>query len=262
MTLGQYVQNPTGNKKSRAHMVGQAGLAKSMYTEKYNKIILKTAGAFAHRLFRAPDDSRFIIMIKIPSESTPEAMYDVGVEFYTENEVCMKETTLDRYFIRFFSNDPNFTFTYAFTYYRNEMIIPELKDKLSPQSLREPPKTTNPHEELGYCKSLYFAQLFIDMKGLTQKILWHGAPKISKSAVAGDVMSAENKIVQVTRLKKIHAATKKSSVHIGDTEDLNNLKSKAQLVKVMKNSRDASQRVYTGKTRKVQRVGTVKRVKR
>lgn len=260
MTLGQYVQNPTGNKKSRAHMVGQAGLAKAMYTEKYNKVILKTAGAFAHRLFRAPDDSRFIIMIKIPSENVPEVMYDVGVEFYTENEVCMKETTLDRYFIRFFSNDPNFTFTYAFTYYKNEMIIPELKDKLSSQSLREPPKTTNPHEELGYCKSLYFAQLFIDMRGLTQKVLWHGAPKISKSALATDVMSAENKIVQVNRLKKIHAATKKSSIHIGDTEDLDNLKSKAQLVKVIKNAKDVSHRVYTGKTRKVQKVRSVKRI--
>ena len=260
MTLGQYVQNPTGNKKSRAHMVGQAGLAKSMYTEKYNKIMLKTAGAFAHKLFRAPDDSRFIIMIKIPSESTPEALYDVGVEFYTENEACMKETTLDKYFIRFFSNDPNFTFTYAFTYNRNEMIIPELKDKLSNQSLKEPPKTTNPHEELGYCKSLYFAQLFIDMKGLTQKVLWHGAPKISKSAVATDVMSAENKIVQVNRLKKIHAATKNGSVHIGDTEDLDNLKNKAQLVKTIKNAKDLSQRIYTGKTRKVQKIRSVKRI--
>lgn len=259
MTLASYIKNPSGGR-TRAHMVGQSEAAKAVYTDKYNKIMLKTAGAIEYKLFRAPDDSRFIMILKIPSESIPDLTYDVGIEFYTKDDVSMKATHLDDYFVRFFSNDPNFTYTYAYTFKKNKMIIPELESKLDPKSLKEKPKVTNPNTEIGYCKSIYFAQLFFEMKGLTNKVLWHGAPPIRSSTIQGSVMATGNKLIQVERLRKLHAASKRSSIHIGDTDNIKQLGVKVNQVKSLKASQDAIQRVYSGKTKRTQMVKKVKTI--
>lgn len=261
MTLKAYIKNPAG-EGSRTHMVGQAEAAKAMYTDKYNKMMLKTAGALEHKMYKNEDGTRYILLIKLPSESINGIVYDVGIEFYTKDDVDVKRTNLDEYFIRFFSNDPNFTYTYAYTFKKNKMIIPELESKLDPRSLKERPKVTNPHTEIGYCKSLYLAQLFFDMKGLTNKALWYNAPKISASALRSGVMATANKLVQVERLRKLQSIAKKGSIHIGDVNDLDNLDFKVKQAKSVKDAQDTMQRIYAGKTKPIRKVGFVRKVKR
>ena len=153
ITLNSYINNPTG---SRARMVGERQAAAATYTDKFEKLLLKSAGAIEYHLFRDAIDparvddkkpnsniDRYIIIIKIPSESVPRVVYDVAVEFYTRDTVYKKSTGLDQYYVKFFSNDPNFNFTYAYTFKKNRLIIDELMGKLDPKAMKEKPKITS-----------------------------------------------------------------------------------------------------------------------
>ena len=65
MTISDYLKNPTGG---RNHMLGQTDMAKAIYTDKFNKMMLKYAGKIKYFLFKKNDDTRYIILIKLPSE--------------------------------------------------------------------------------------------------------------------------------------------------------------------------------------------------
>ena len=171
ITLNSYINNPMGG---RAHMVGERQAAAATYSDKFDKLLMKSAGAIEHYLYRDAIDpnrverdnpnsnlDRYIIIVKIPSEKIPRVVYDVAIEFYTRDTVFKKSTTLDDYYVKFFSNDPNFNYTYAYTFKKNKLIIDEFYSKLDPKAMKESPKITNPNTLVGYVKSIYFVYLFI-----------------------------------------------------------------------------------------------------
>lgn len=260
MTFDSYINNPMGG---RTRMVGERQAAAAMYSEKFDKMLMQSAGMVNYHMFRAPED-RYIIIIKIPSESTPDLYYDVAVEFHTKDDVNKKSNSLEGYWVRFFSNDPNFTYTYAYTFKKNKLIIPELEGKLDPKSLKEKPKVTNPNTLVGYVKSLYFAYLFITLRGLMNKLNWYGAPPINSAKMNNLVMDTSTKLIQVERLTKLHRATKKSSMHIGDPNDIQNLGVKVNQVQSAKTSKKIQTQIYRDRIKRtphVQRIGSVKRIK-
>ena len=280
ITLNSYINNPTG---SRARMVGERQAAAATYTDKFEKLLLKSAGAIEYHLFRDAIDparvddkkpnsniDRYIIIIKIPSESVPRVVYDVAVEFYTRDTVYKKSTSLDQYYVKFFSNDPNFNFTYAYTFKKNRLIIDELMGKLDPKAMKEKPKVTNPNTQVGYVKSLYFAYLFIENRGLMSKYNWYGAPPINTGKINGLVMSTQNKLAQVQRLTTLYNATKHGAMVIRDYDDLNNLKTKESELKskkaaqkaYAKASENSKRSSFVPKTKTVSKVSSVKKVKR
>lgn len=279
ITLDSYINNPMGS--SRAHMVGERQAAAATYSDKFDKLLMKSAGSIDYTLFRNAIDpaaainmkpnndlERYIILIKIPSESIPRVVYDVGVEFYTRDTASKKSTTLDSYYVKFFSNDPNFTYTYAYTFKKNKLIIEELMHKLDPRSVKEKPKVTNPNTLIGYVKSLYFAYLFINNRGLMNKFNWYGAGPVNSTKMSGIVMSTQYKLAQVERLTKLYNATKHGTLHIGDENDLDNLNTKVKRVENLKATNKAYEKVRVANAkrtmiaRKVSKVKSVKRVKR
>lgn len=259
ITLENYIKNPSG---TRAHMVGERDAAAAIYQQKFNNIMLKCAGNIKYYMFKEQDESRYVLLIKMPSESIDELTYDVVLDFYTKDDPKKKSTKLDDYYVRFFSNDPNFTYTYAYTFKKNKLIVPELTSKLDPISLKEKPKTTNPNNTVGYCKSIYSAYLFYSLRGLSQKAVWTGAPSFKHgSSVANLIMPTQNKLIQTERLRKIQAATKKGSMHIGDTEDLDNLKTKERQVTNIKVVNKSYDKVFKGNVKRTAMSKKTSRVK-
>lgn len=257
ITLEGYIKNPSG---TRAHMVGERDAAAAIYQQRFNNIMLKCAGNIKYYMFKEQDESRYVLFIKMPSESIDGLTYDVVLDFYTKDDPKKKSTKLDEYCVRFFANDPNFTYTYAYTFKKNKLIVPELTAKLDPRSLKEKPKVTNPHTTVGYCKSIYSAYLFYSLRGLSQKVAWTGSPSFKHGASVDHlIMSTQNKLIQTERLRKIQAATKKGSMHIGDVEDLDNLETKTRQVDNIKTVNKAYDKVYKGN---VKRAATAKKTAR
>lgn len=243
--LEQYIKNPTGG---RAHVVGERDAVAAIYQKKFGNIMLRVAGKIDHFLYRNEED-RFLFYIKIPSESVKDLTYDVIIDFYTTEAPTKTMRSLSDYYVRFFSNDPNFTFTYAYTFKKNGILVPEFIHKF--QDLKSKPLTTNPNYTVGYVKSIYMAYLYLTSRGYMQKSTWFSAPKVDISALDSMIMNADDKLIQYQKLKQLEKATSKGSMHISDTNDLQELKYKAKQVEVL-NKRG----VYSGK------VKTVKKVKR
>ena len=239
MTFDNYINNPTGG---RSHMVGQKEAAKAVYSDKFNKLMMRQAGNIPYQLYK-DDPDRFVLYIKMPSESTEMGRYDVVIEFWTKDTVQKKLNKLDGYYVRFYSNDPNFTFTYAYTFKKNHLIIPELVDKLSAKSLKDKPKATNPNTTVGYVKSIYFAYLFWKMRGLNNKLNWVGAPPLKNFSFASKIMNASRKLMEIQHLRTIQQASKKGSMHIG-TDRLDVQANQAQ---ALTNARTAYKRAESAK---------------
>lgn len=220
ITFESYIKNPSN---TRSRIVGAEEIARQTYTEKFNLVLLKSAGKIDYYQFKKPDGSRYILYLKIPSESIDKLTYDVVVEFYTRDDVEMKSNSLKGYHVRFFSNDPNFVFTYANVYHRNKLIMKELVNKYDPYTLKTKPGVTNPNTVVGYVKSIYFAYLFYKLRGLDNKMQWLMAPDINISTLENMIMHANKKVSQAQYLNKL----KKSSVHVGDINDINELAKKA-----------------------------------
>ena len=218
MTLDSYIKNPTGG---RVIIAAQRDAITSVYTAKFNNIMLRCAANIPTYMYK-DGERRYILYIKLPSETIDGLSYDVVLEFYTDDEVIQKATTLKDYFIRVFSNDPNFNYTYAHTFKKNNMIVPELLNKLDPK-IKEPPVKTNPNTVVGYAKSLYSIYLYYDLRGFSQKAMWLAATPYKHGAeLKRLVMDTPHKLIQTDKLRKISAAAKKGSMHIGEVDPHDN----------------------------------------
>ena len=263
ITFPGYIKNPSG---SRAMMVGEKNLAQQLYTDKYNKMMLRVNGKIDYLLYKK-DNDRFIIYMKIPSESTETLFYDVVVEFFTKDITQKSLNKLDGYNIRMFSNDPNFIFTFAYVFYERGLIIPELKKKISKVALKTNPAKSNPNKVVGYVKSLYFAYLFMQSHGLFNKLNWMNAMtnlNAAKDIFEKAVANSDDKIAQAQSLKRSDRKVKLDSIHKAekDSKELSNIERRNYeiMARTVRTVTRAPKVMNTAKT--VKKVGYVKRVKR
>ena len=260
ITFEDYIGNPSGGRSS---MVGQKEAAKAVYNDKFNKMMMKSAGAIQYWLYKDEPDT-YVVHFKIPSESTDRLFYDVVIEFHTKDTVQKSLNKLNGYHVKFFSNDPNFCYTFAYVFKKNKLLIPQLESKISEKFLKEKPKKTNPNTSVGYVKSIYFAYLLFDAKGLFKKVAWFNAPALKDYSFAHMVMSADRKIAQGNNLRQIQKATKKGSVNVGDSNlDLvaNNARNVATSVKVANKvvTNNAKRSKYSSRTKTVNIIGRGRR---
>lgn len=214
ITLENYIKNPSGG---RARMVGEAEAVRNVYTEKFNKLMLRVAGKIDYVMFKEGND-RYLILIKIPSESVKNVTYDVVFDFFVNDDGKARSNHLNDYYVRFFSNDPNFNFTYANVFRKNNLLVPELRSLFDPIVFKESPKTTNPNRTVGYVKSLYFAYLYFKLRGLDNKINWTNAAPLKFNVIRSMITPCGKKILQVQNLQKLEKATEKGSLHIGEKD--------------------------------------------
>ena len=192
MTFNQYIDNPMGKANA---VFSQRYLYKDLYTDKFNKLFLREVGKIDYRLLLDKKNDEYYCHIKIPSEVVPHFYYDVVIKFYTKNNAFRTESTLSKYDVQFYSNDPAFVFTFLRVFLKNNMFIKDLSDKASKEALKKDPKEKNPQEIIGYVKSLYFAYLFMSQKGLFSKYNYqYNAIPYAKNVLNEPIMHSDQKI--------------------------------------------------------------------
>lgn len=190
ITFSQYINNPLGEKSS---VVTNRGMYQQMYRDKLDKILLREGGKVKYKLYT--DKDKYYIHFKIPSEVIDKFYYDTIIEFYTNDPIKAKSASLKDYYVRFYSNDPAFVYTFAHAFIKNDIFIKDLESKMTKESVKNVAKEKNPKNLVGYVKSLFFAYLLLGDYGLFSKTLYDNtAEKYSKTKILRTVDHAKDKI--------------------------------------------------------------------
>lgn len=167
MTMKQFLQNPSG---SYSASFARRDLIIANLEDRFAKLYKNRRSDFKIKVFRGGSQKNdFFFWIQTPSEKYDKLVYDVVIQFIPTSVNSMSATTIDNYAVKVFSNSLNFTFTYAYWYNQDDIIIPQLKNKLSAKSLTDKPVIKNNEGIYGFEKSVYFAMLFIKYNELNKK---------------------------------------------------------------------------------------------
>lgn len=190
ITFAQYINNPLGEKNS---VITNRGIYQKMYRDKLDKILLREGGKVKYSLYKSKDS--YYVHFKIPSETIDKFYYDTVIEFYTTDGIIEKSVSLKDYYVRFYSNDPAFVYTFAHAFIKNNIFITDLESKMTKESVKNVAKEKNPKNLVGYVKSLFFAYLLLGDYGLFSKTLYDKtAEKYSKTKLLKNIEHAKDKI--------------------------------------------------------------------
>ena len=247
MTLEEYIRNPMGKGNA---VYSQRFVYEELYTKKFNLLVAREAGIWKTQCIIS-SEKEYYLYIQIPSESVEHFFWDTVIGFTTKDGELEKNPTLINYDIKFFSNDPAFMFNFAQAFDKNKMLIEKLKKNIPKTAFKLESKVRNPQGVVGYVKSLYFAYLYIKLRGLFSKPVWRD----NKSRLSiGDLA---NRIIPTDRKLELYNEAK-------DTANLRKktLATKSSEMKADYNSSKLNTTKVTptiSKTRTVYRTGTVKR---
>lgn len=255
MTLESYAINPMGEKNA---VMSARDMYKRLYTDKLDKILLREAGKIDYYLYI--DNERYFIYIKVPSEVVPKFYYDTIIEFYTDNNSIKNTRSLKDYFIKVYSNDPAYVYTFAHSFIKNDLFIKELESKMSKLAVKKAAQDKNPKNVIGYVKSIYFAYLIIKNKGLYNKIQFetYGNKLILKELLQ-KVEHADKKIEDRQRAQEmIDKAKKIEKEKISKEKEKNRKQQIANKPSVISNDLkiNSSNSIKTTKTVKISTVSS------
>ena len=205
MSFQQYIANPMGKRNA---VFSQRDMYRQLYTEKFDKVFLREAGRINYTLYVDTKKDRYVAHIKVPSETVKNFYYDVVILFYSNDAAVKSSPGLQDYFVKFFSNDPAFVFTYLRVFLKNDLFFEDLKPKASKLALKQDPKVTNPYEVPGYSKIIYFAYLFMKSKNLFAKHMYtsygvpYSAKKLLENVEHTDIKIAERQELGAEQAKE------------------------------------------------------------
>lgn len=264
MTFQQYIDNPLGKKNA---VFSQRDLFRTLYTDKFDKILLREAGNIKYTLYQDKKHDRYVAHIKVPSETVNKFYYDAVIYFYTDDPAAHASGNLNDYKVKFFSNDPAFVFTYLRVFLKNDLFFEDMKPKSSKLALTKDPKEKNPYEIPGYSKILYFAFLYMKSRNLFNKSWYteyakdysatellkhvdHTDKKIADRQELGEKVAKEKAREAKQERKQNHDA------HVAEVEQAN--KKQRQMMDVAKTSTISKTRT-TPQTKKTQMTKRTKR---
>lgn len=189
MTFDQYISNPMGIKNS---VFSGREMYRTLYKEKLDKILLRESGKVKYTLYKSKN--AYYVHFKIPSEPIKDFYYDTVIELYTDKSLGTTRS-LKNHYVKFYSNDPSFVFTFAHAMKSNDMFIKDLEPKMSKRALKEKAKERNPKDEVGYVKSIFFAYLLMKQYGLFEKVVFDSyAEKYDKKILLSNIIDADEKV--------------------------------------------------------------------
>ena len=248
MTFGDYIKNPMGRNNAVLNATAREAMRTS-YTSKFNALMVREHGIFKYTLFKDESNNSFYAWIKIPSETIKGFYYDTVIKFFTNQDVKEAGQNLLRYNVKFYSNDPSFVYTYAYVFSHNGLLIDELRGKMSSKALKDAAKEKNPYNQVGYVKSIYFAYLFLNNRGL------FSTAKFSAEAIDIDLNYLNRNITDADRAIEMRQ---------NEQEKLNKnkKKEKREVSGIAKGPKTIDKTVIarTKTTKSVSRVGTTKTI--
>ena len=165
MTFEEYINNPL---QARFSAVPRE-MYRVSYTNRLDAILVRVNNKIDYNMYKDDKTGSYYLYIKIPSEVVKDFTYDVVIRFVRPSHDVDFDKNLKSYDVQFFSNDPAFTYTMAYTFKSHKMFVEDLEPKAIKQSLTMKPTITNPNNQIFYCKSIYFAYLIGKEKGLFAK---------------------------------------------------------------------------------------------
>ena len=202
-----------------------ARMYREMYSKKLDAILVRENNNIQIFLFIDKTQDRYIIYIKVPSETQKQFYYDVVIEFSKGDK---NKASLEDYNVRFYSNEPRFCFVFCYAYLQHDLFFKDLTSKMSKQALTKSAENTNPSNQIGYCKSIYFAYLIMQQRGLFDKAKWREfAKEYRKDDLLSLVEHATVKHVNRMQVEKDAKEDKKKFDRMkgayGNTKDISNL---------------------------------------
>ena len=252
-TFAQYINNPQGMKNA---VISHREMYRAMYSAKLDTIYVHENGKIDYKVYKSKKD--YYIHFKIPSEVIEDFYYDVVVQFSPPSVAQEVQTTISNYNVRFYSNDPSFVYTFAHAFLKNDLLISDLKPRMSKEALKQVAKEKNPDNQIGYVKSLYFTYLIMENKNLFAKIrLDSMANNYDKNELLSDVMDADEK-VKLRQEAKPKSKKKENKSKLPDEERPEEQPNRH----ITKRSSTTSMVKKTPMTASVNKVKRTKRVKR
>ena len=233
MTLDEYIVNPMGKGNA---VYSQRFVYEELYTKKFNLLVDREAGVWQTQLIIA-NEKEYYFYIQIPSESVEHFFWDTVIQFTTKDGELEKSPSLKNYDIKFFSNDPAFMFNFARAFDKNHMLIEKLKKNIPKTAFKLESKVRNPQGIVGYVKSLYFAYLYIKLRGLYSKPVWRdNKSQLSIGELSNRIVPTDRKLElyneakNAATLRQRTLATKKSTMRATSNSSLNKPVSKIQTI--------------------------------
>ena len=136
VSYGQYIDKPGIIKGSATNSMIK--LVKEDYKRRFDTLYLRESAMVVHKLYKEEKTGSYYVYVKMPSESTKGFFYDVVIEFRPSKlQKLVFNDDLNKFNVKFFTNDPAFLFTYAYAFNKAGLIIDWLKPKLSRQALTQ-----------------------------------------------------------------------------------------------------------------------------
>ena len=192
MSFDKYIDNPSG----QASVVTNRQMYKAMYKQKFNAVLVREQGQIKWTVYQTKDkNDSWYIHIKVPSEVIEKFYYDVVIRLFTSDNVKKTNANLREYAVQFYSNDPAFVYTFAYSFNKNRLFIDDLKPKMSSRALSNRAEQRNPKDNVWYVKSLYFAYLIMERDHLFQRsMLTQYAKKYNVKELLKNIEHADKKV--------------------------------------------------------------------
>ena len=146
------------NPSSSPSVYTMRDMYRRTYQDKFEKLLVREQGGIGYKVYNVGDvhDTHYFCF-KIPSETLAGLYYDVIIKLWAGSNELKNSANFREYYVQFFSNDQAFTYTFEYSFNKNHLLIPELKDKCSQIALKRPAEIKNPKNEVWYVKSFCFA---------------------------------------------------------------------------------------------------------
>lgn len=155
ITISEFMNNPAGKG---SNIIPNRQLIIDDFRRRYKQIL--EHHKFDVTIYKNKEDYFFHVIV--PSEDKDkDVTYDVVIQFTMADEDFKNDISLNRYFVKFFSNCPSFTFTYTYVYAENDLLADGFQVKYRDEVLDAPPVVRNPNEVISFEKSTYFACLHL-----------------------------------------------------------------------------------------------------
>lgn len=186
-SFDDYIANPSG--RGSAVTVNRDNL-KITYQNELNSLESRL-GKITYEIFKGGPTAKpiYYFKFKIPSNSTKGFYNDVVIELTSNSDDNTNIKNIRKYTVKFFANDSNFMYTYAYTYKTHGVLIADLEKKLPFRCINQKPTMRNPDNAMGYNKNIYYSYLVMERDGLFEK------DTINRICKTGGIQVVKNSIL-------------------------------------------------------------------